>query len=581
MVVRRLVLLGLIVAGALLLIALPGFVLAQGDDPAAPTAVPTVEPTPAAPGSAPAQVVHSVIGGESLFSIAILYGTTVAELQRLNGLNVDAPLQIGQQIVISGVAPLPYNAQIIDDPALRDVAGLPPVPKVHIVQGGDALTALATQYGVTLDDLLAANLLTPDAPLAVGQPLIIPGIVGDLIARDYTVQIGDTLAGVAAAFRTRADWIARGNALLNPDRLIAGQTIQLVSRTGSVEPTPPVGTPHVVVAGETLLTIAARHKLSPVALANANGLPYPAAVVPGARLRIPRGDQPYRPLGGELRALRLSRDALVQGEAFAVYVETVGNVTPTGRLEFTSLVTPSIPYYNDYAQSFPFTRFGDGFLALVGLDAFTPPGLYRLDLLTGGDVPTFSQPLRVAEGNWGLQQINVGAELAALLDPAVRQRDDAMLLPIYASLTLTRHLPLTTPLASPLDGSYLSAAYGDARSYNSGPYEIFHSGIDFAAPVGTPVYAAADGVVVFSALTELRGNMIVLDHGLGFMTSYSHLDSRIAQQGDVVSAGQAIGGMGATGLVTGAHLHWEIRIHNVPVNGLTWLREAVVAPALP
>jgi murein DD-endopeptidase MepM/ murein hydrolase activator NlpD len=121
----------------------------------------------------------------------------------------------------------------------------------------------------------------------------------------------------------------------------------------------------------------------------------------------------------------------------------------------------------------------------------------------------------------------------------------------------------------------ISAPYGDARSYNQGPVEIFHTGTDFIGAIGTPIYAPAAGQVVFSNTLSIRGNTLIIDHGLGLMTGYYHLSSIHVAEGDLVEAGQLIAEGGSTGLSTGPHLHWELRIKNVALDGMQWIEEDV------
>jgi murein DD-endopeptidase MepM/ murein hydrolase activator NlpD len=126
---------------------------------------------------------------------------------------------------------------------------------------------------------------------------------------------------------------------------------------------------------------------------------------------------------------------------------------------------------------------------------------------------------------------------------------------------------------APITTTIVSAGYGDGRSYNNGPIAIYHTGVDYAAATGTSILAPANGTVIFSDVLELRGLVTIIDHGLGVMTAYFHQIESLVQVGDVVTTGQVIGKVGSTGLSSGPHLHWDVRIMNVPVNGLQWLNE--------
>jgi murein DD-endopeptidase MepM/ murein hydrolase activator NlpD len=100
-----------------------------------------------------------------------------------------------------------------------------------------------------------------------------------------------------------------------------------------------------------------------------------------------------------------------------------------------------------------------------------------------------------------------------------------------------------------------------------------HAGIDLAGPVGTPIYATADGTVAEAGYNNGGyGNLIKLDHGRGIETRYGHLSSFTVRAGDRVKRGQMIGRMGSTGRSTGSHLHYEVRIDGRAVNPIPFMR---------
>lgn len=99
-----------------------------------------------------------------------------------------------------------------------------------------------------------------------------------------------------------------------------------------------------------------------------------------------------------------------------------------------------------------------------------------------------------------------------------------------------------------------------------------HQGQDFAAPLNTPIYATAPGVVAFAGVRSGYGNTVEIDHGRGFKTRYAHLNALGVQPGQTVALGQRIGAMGTTGRSTGVHLHYEVWLNGRPQNPARFLR---------
>jgi len=98
----------------------------------------------------------------------------------------------------------------------------------------------------------------------------------------------------------------------------------------------------------------------------------------------------------------------------------------------------------------------------------------------------------------------------------------------------------------------------------------FHEGIDFAAPVGTPVRATAPGTVIESSNNSPQGIKIVIDHGNGYKTVYAHLDRPNVRQGQRLSRGETIGTVGNSGLSTAPHLHYEVHKNGKPVDPINY-----------
>ena len=127
-----------------------------------------------------------------------------------------------------------------------------------------------------------------------------------------------------------------------------------------------------------------------------------------------------------------------------------------------------------------------------------------------------------------------------------------------------------TPTIWPVDGT-LEGGFGGRRNPFGGPGYEFHTGQDIEAPIGAPVIAGARGEVSFVGWQNGYGQLVVIDHGGGLSTRYGHLSHIDVDLGQAVSRGQLIGKVGSTGRSTGPHLHYEVRINDLPVNPLQYL----------
>jgi murein DD-endopeptidase MepM/ murein hydrolase activator NlpD len=126
-----------------------------------------------------------------------------------------------------------------------------------------------------------------------------------------------------------------------------------------------------------------------------------------------------------------------------------------------------------------------------------------------------------------------------------------------------------TPSIWPVRGG-ITAGFGQRMDPFTGE-GAFHTGIDIAAPVGTPIRAAADGILFHAGPDSSYGNEALIDHGYGLTTKYGHLSSLKVVVGEEVSRGQIIGTVGMTGRTTGPHLHYEVLVGGTPVNPMNYL----------
>ena len=196
--------------------------------------------------------------------------------------------------------------------------------------------------------------------------------------------------------------------------------------------------------------------------------------------------------------------------------------------------------------------------ALVGLHIDTEPGQHELRLK--GPAGSQSHRFQVAAKQYPEEHLTIAND--RLVNPPesdlVRIREEtARQLAQYRRFT-ARPLDLS-PFEQPVSG-LVSSVFGQRRVLN-GQARNPHSGLDLAADTGTPIRAPAPGAVVLTGELFFNGKTVFLDHGQGLVTMYCHMNAIAVAEGDEVARGQVIGEVGATGRVTGAHLHWSVSLN--------------------
>ncbi|GAB1577639.1 M23 family metallopeptidase [Bordetella petrii] len=170
----------------------------------------------------------------------------------------------------------------------------------------------------------------------------------------------------------------------------------------------------------------------------------------------------------------------------------------------------------------------------------------------------------------------LGRQLDELQARLTQQTDNLRMLDV----ALTRRsadqarLPSTLPVT---DYPFLSSSYGWRRNPVTHRYAM-HEGLDFAAPSGTPILAAAGGVVLEASYLAGYGNTVEVDHGDGLITRYAHASKLLVKPGDLVGRGQEIARVGSTGRSTGPHLHFEVRLAGQPLDPRLFLQSPEARP---
>jgi hypothetical protein len=204
---------------------------------------------------------------------------------------------------------------------------------------------------------------------------------------------------------------------------------------------------------------------------------------------------------------------------------------------------------------------------LAGLDA-TDEEILEVGIGGPGMALPESHPL------WSWDSVMSKAAFAVEYDLNALERRARLLSESLAeasdSLTAHNELLQSTPSILPTAG-VLSSRFSASRVHPIYHEALPHEGIDISAPFGTPILAAAKGVVTFAGWMAGLGNMVEIDHGFGYVTRYGHASKLLVREGQEVSRGDVIGQVGSTGISTSSHLHYEVRVGGKPVNPLNYV----------
>ncbi len=209
--------------------------------------------------------------------------------------------------------------------------------------------------------------------------------------------------------------------------------------------------------------------------------------------------------------------------------------------------------------------------AVVGLALASKPGERTLVVQSGSQASSSQRKtIEISDKPYPEQRLTVAPKHVDLSakDLARHERERKRQAQVIA--TLSEDLQQKTlRMAAPVEGPR-SSSFGLRRVFN-GQARNPHSGMDIAAPVGTAVVAAADGRVLDTGDYFFNGNTVWIDHGQGLLTMYCHLHTIKVKAGESVSKGQTIAAVGATGRVTGPHLHWSVSLNRTMVDPALFL----------
>jgi murein DD-endopeptidase MepM/ murein hydrolase activator NlpD len=206
--------------------------------------------------------------------------------------------------------------------------------------------------------------------------------------------------------------------------------------------------------------------------------------------------------------------------------------------------------------------------AIIGVPISQEPGEAAIDFLL--ENLSKKETFRIKKKNYTEQRITL-ADTKMVSPPAKEleriRKESAAQREVYASFT--PKIDLSQGFIMPLEGRKTSL-YGHRRFFNDVPRSP-HSGLDIAAPTGTPIVAPGPGRVALRGDFYFNGKTILLDHGQGLITMYCHMSEYMVEEGEFIDQGQMLGLVGSTGRSTGPHLHWSVSLNNFRIDPLEFL----------
>lgn len=433
-----------------------------------------------------------------------------------------------------------------------------PTGPIYIVQSGDTLSSIAERFNVSVADLMTANNMTNANFLNVGQQLVIPGLEGVTGTLDTEViNFGDSFHSLVRRTQVPVTLLRKLNRLVSPTEFYVGSSMIIPKQDNAKD----LSNRFVPAAGESLLELAVKQNTDPWTVAGLNDLNGTWDALPGDVL-YDQGQASTQTASGLPSAFisgKLKDLPIKQGGTAEIIVQPANGATIGGTLDNHSL------------HFFPT---GDGQeVALQGIDVLLQPGVYPLRLdatLTDGSKQSFEQMVLVVTGDQ-----RTDSQPVPPVDPNSITSENNQIASVVAQATPSKYWQsqFILPVGQP---SCTTEWFGTPRhfTYNGSESNYFHTGVDYGVCSQDhpfDIYAAAAGKVVFTGLLTIRGNATIIDNGWGVYTVYAHQREIDVAVGQEVQAGQVIGQIGATGHVTGPHLHFEMWVNDVVVNPLDWL----------
>ena len=517
--------------------------------------------------------VHTVQEGESLSNIARAYGITAQQVAQLNQFSVTSVLRVGQTIS------LPIGSATADAaPVLAMTPPSSPIPAASKVRQDTAVVKLKEQQSRLKKSL--AELRSEENPIIASLPtpqqqaMPLPSSEAVSFSK-HRVEVGETLTTIARSNGISPSELAALNRISDPNTLFANQVLK-VPQSKTVQPS------SFTVAKSSSSTIAFN---GPTSRVSAPELPSASWVPAASKVPAQKTDRPVNlsvepsisnstridKLMVEVKNLRQKYQTNQVAYAQPNYV--VPTTTSTSNFSNSSVVVPTV--------SMP-TRSGS---LRIERRTVNPEFQKRVETTPDVTIQSVTQNRldRVIQAPTLPQQTLpiVSATAPRLIARASMGGSSNYASPLVQTTALRMAAPQMPSIGT--SDSYLPQGKGAMKGYIWPAQGVFtsgygwrwgrmHKGIDVAGPVGTPIVAAAPGVVSYAGYNDGGfGYLVEVDHADGSMTRYAHNNRILVSNGQQVAQGQQVAEMGSTGFSTGPHLHFEIHTPQGAMNPMAYL----------
>lgn len=385
--------------------------------------------------------------------------------------------------------------------------------------------------------------------------LVLPQTLSQTNTKTYRVKSGDKLALIARQFDLSVDEIVALNNIDNVNSIRIGQVLRVsldnlvIIEDAVINPLPsnkdPISSQHTKILNEIKIMLETEYLADTTVNNQAStftGVLWPTAY-----------PQP-------IKNIIFTPNTIVQGESFNMTIELESFVPLHAHF-----VGQRFPFFVDSETSQH---------AVLAVPVVQKAGIYPLDLEyqnLDGTIQNLTLPIPIMASNLESENITSLPITTSRLGQETNHLEEERIAKQCANYTAERHWD--SAFRYPVDTVNISSNFGNQRVYKGSPASSVHQGLDFKTQRNAPVYASATGIVRLANDLSIRGSTVIIDHGMGLCTIYSHLSGIKINEGDMVSKDDVIGTVGASGLVNHDNLHWELQIMGIAVNPEPWIEE--------